>query len=625
MNVSTVGVGHPMQPRSGRFALVICACLLLLFAAVSWFAAASKSPIYDEPYHSLSSWLQLRYADFRYDNEDPPLWQYWASLPNSRSALTVDFDDPLWKAMPQQLVHQWYWGVQVMFRTSGNDPIRLINRCRAMMLCLAILLGVLISYWSWKIGGPIAAVAATTLFCFDPNFLAHASLMKNDVAFAMSMFGLAMALWRAGKKLDVEAVGWVLLMCVVTLGMKFSGIVAVMLVPLLLGIRALLPLPWPVFGRAVSTRRGRLSAAVGVTVMAAVIGFAGIWAMYGFRFSPTPEKGVWLNMIELTEKIRRNEFLARYGGSPPAGLKSAEPLPIGARAALFADDHHLLPQPFLAGLLFTYSNALIRSEYLCGQLSVVGWWWYFPFVILVKTPLATLLAGGLGGLILLGRLRRGMLRNLDLCWTALCLLVPFAMFLSSAMASSLNIGIRHILSIYPFAYVAVGCVAASLWRTRGAKTRIAVLGLGVVLAIESLSVFPSFIPFFNYASASTPGGKLGLLGDSNLDWGQDLPLLVQWQQDHPTEKLCLSYFGYVDPQYYGLKYLSLPGGYTYDAHRQWVDPYSPSVVAISATNLQGILMDDPVLLAYYARWRKQKPFAILGDSIYLYRNQPGGQ
>jgi hypothetical protein len=613
-----------MPTRAGftnRKAIFICGALLCLFAAVAWFAAESKSPAYDEPYHALSSWLQLRHLDFRFDNEDPPLWQYWASLPNSKSALTADFDDPIWKAMPQQLVHQWYWGVQTLYRTAGNNPVQLIARCRAMMLSVAVLLGFLICYWAWRIGGPIAAVVAGILFCLDPNFLAHSPLMKNDVAFAMSMFGLALALWRAGQKLDLEAFGWIALLCIVTLTVKFSGLVAVVLVPVLLGLRAMMPHAWPVFGRTISTRFGRLLIAASVTILMAAISYAGIWAVYGFRFGPTPDTGVSLNMTELSEQVKKNQAaIQRYRGQP-ADAAASNQLSLAARAALFANDHRLLPQAFIAGFLFTYCNAIVRVSYLCGQISPEGWWWYFPFAILVKTPIATLLAAGATARVAFGALRQGRLRDSSRQWTILCLGIPVILFLGSAMAAKLNIGIRHVLSIYPFVFVAIGCTAASVWKTGRAKTKYGIVALGLALAIESLSTFPNFIPYFNVVAANMPGGKLALLGDSNLDWGQDLLLLAQWQRAHPNDMLYLSYFGYADPMYYGIKYTSLPGGYYYDAHRQWVDPFSRSVVAISASNLQGILVKDE-LKDYYAHWRTRKPMAVLGDSIYLFENDP---
>jgi hypothetical protein len=436
--------------------------------------------------------------------------------------------------------------------------------------------------------------------------------MKNDIAFAMSMFALAFVLWRGGQKLNAENISWIVLLSLVTLTVKFSGFVAVMLVPLLLGLRALMPMPWLVLGKNISRRFHRLLIAGGVTLLAGSISYTGIWAVYGFRFRPTPEKGVYLNLPEIIQQVRKNELIAEYHGSPPPGMLPGDSIPLPARAALFANAHGLLPQAFIAGFLFTYANAIARFAYLCGQISQVGWWWYFPFAILVKTPIATLIAAALAGVFAARACFGGRFKDGARQWTVICLALPVVLFLGSAMSSNLNIGLRHVLSIYPFTFVAIGCVAASAWKKRQGRSRQIIVALGLVLAVESLSAFPNFIPYFNVVASNVPGGKLELLGDSNLDWGQDLPLLAQWQREHPNDTLYLSYFGYADPVYYGIKYIPLPGGYHYDPPPHWIDPYSRSVIAISASNLQGFL-EDPQL---------RKPIAVLGDSIYLFQYDP---
>jgi hypothetical protein len=113
-----------MQPSASRFkqpigVMIACAAMLLLFTAVSWTATDSKGATYDEPYHALSAWLQLHYSDFRMDNENPPLWQYWASLLNGKSAITADFKSDDWIATPQHLVRQWQWGLTTLSRPAG--------------------------------------------------------------------------------------------------------------------------------------------------------------------------------------------------------------------------------------------------------------------------------------------------------------------------------------------------------------------------------------------------------------------------------------------------------------------------------------------------------------------------
>src|SRR5271154_2685323 len=138
------------------------------------------------------------------------------------------------------------------------------------------------------------------------------------------------------------------------------------------------------------------------------------------------------------------------------------------------------------------------------------------------------------------------------------------------MASDLNIGIRHVLPLYPFIFVAMGWAATMAWERWRRGTGVVLLIVMSALAVESLGAFPNFIPFFNAAAGGSTGG-FHLLGDSNLDWGQDLPLLSDWQHAHPRTPLYLSYFGLADPSYYGIRYTNLPGGYPYGPRGEFPD------------------------------------------------------
>ena len=69
------------------------------------------------------------------------------------------------------------------------------------------------------------------------------------------------------------------------------------------------------------------------------------------------------------------------------------------------------------------------------------------------------------------------------------------------------------------------------------------LGLGVV---EFGYTYPDNLAFFN-AFVGGPSHGAEYLVDSNLDWGQDLPLLVQWHREHPHVKIYLAYWGPTDP------------------------------------------------------------------------------
>jgi hypothetical protein len=173
-----------------------------------------------------------------------------------------------------------------------------------------------------------------------------------------------------------------------------------------------------------------------------------------------------------------------------------------------------------------------------------------------------------------------------------------------------------VLVFYPFFFIAIGVAVATLWKNLAGRWIITALALG--LTAETLWAFPDYISFFNVAAGGSRNG-IHVLGDSNLDWGQDLPLLARWQQEHPDRTLYLSYFGTADPAHFGIHYINLPGGELFGPVH--VPPIAPAtgIIAISATNLQGIYPSkDFDLQTLYAPLRAMKPIDVLGGSIYLF-------
>jgi hypothetical protein len=283
-----------------------------------------------------------------------------------------------------------------------------------------------------------------------------------------------------------------------------------------------------------------------------------------------------------------------------------------ARVIIFGENQKLLPQAWLYGFLYTYRSTLMRPAYLLGEYGHLGWWYYFPLAMLFKTPVATLFAMLAAVLVSFKRITKPQAETLTR-WNSICLMVPLVVYGLSAVTSHLNLGLRHVLPLYPFIYVMIGIGAARLRAARpGIFTPAAVL-LGLGLIVETLAAFPHYISFFNAPSRPY---RFTLLSDSNFDWGQDLPYVLRWQDQHPGRTLFLGYMGSVDPAFYGIRYVNIPGGFRMNPSREW-PPSRPGVIAISATLLQG--MNCPVeCREYYAPLRERKPREVLGDTIYLY-------
>jgi hypothetical protein len=174
----------------------------------------------------------------------------------------------------------------------------------------------------------------------------------------------------------------------------------------------------------------------------------------------------------------------------------------------------------------------------------------------VKTPSALLVLFAAGVVALLRRRRDfGML---NIVFIAL----PIVMFAGLAIASGINIGIRHILTV--------------------------------------ASVYPHTLTYFNRA-AGGPQNGLAFLADSNLDWGQHLKALKEWMDRTGVTRVNLAYFGQADPAYYGIECTYLPGS-DWLTPRVTARPQLPGFVAISATILSGVYLAP--------EWPESSPWQI---------------
>jgi hypothetical protein len=603
-----------IDPMTPRFAKAACAALLLLFGALSYGSALKKSATFDEPVQAMAGWVRLHYGDFRLNFEDPPLWEVWASLLNGRDALKADFSNDDWKQMPDGPPLQWEYSARMLWATPGVDGIGFINRARFMMLLVALALGVLLAWWAWKLGGPLAAVVTLFLFALDPNFLAHASMVKNDVSVSLVLVGVAFLVWRNGQKVTRFHALALMLAVGAAANVKFSTALLAPIVIVLLSLRAAANQPWTVLDTEYTNRRDRL-----VTAAVIVLGIGGavfvtIWALYGFRFAGTPE-GRHLNFDYVWKTLRQYQTQASHGGTYKRSDLAAWQPDLVTRTLRFAFEKQLLPEAWIDGFLFIYASSLARTSFLFGQMRETGWWYYFPVAMLLKTPVATLLSIG-GGAFFGVRFFRERRRPFDQWWTLASLTVPPGIYLASSMASHMNIGIRHVLPIYGFAYIGCGVVASAAFRRWGQPVLFRGGLLAAGLFAETALAAPNFIPFFNVV-AGGPTKGIDYLSDSNLDWGQDLPLLAQWQQEHPKTRLYLSYFGMVDPLAYGIKYRPLMGNFQFGPQPDGKPMRIPSYFAVSANHLQGLSVGTQVDEAY-KNLRKLKPVEILGGSIYIY-------
>ena len=629
-------------PRVGPiWTLAIVGALLLCFGALSFTAVIGKSATYDEPLHVVGGMVHRYAHDFRINPEDPALFGWWASLPHARGDLPLNTSDRFFKRSASDLNLQWVFVVATLFEHDPANAQHFLLVSRAMFLIPAIGLGALIAGWAYQIGGGWAAIIAAILFCFDPNFLAHSALVKNDVPLSLMMCLLGFGLWRFGRDGEWHWLALAAAACGIAFNVKFSAVLfGPMLIALLL-IRAKLREPWTVGGIPITNWRKRTVIVLIGTLATLIAIFLFTWWSYGFRYAATAD-GQPLASAPLVRKSVRNGIMnsvsnGQLAGKSPHDLVELEESRVRdgdfafpVKVDLWMQQHHVLPEGWLFGFLYTYANTLRRAEYLLKEVGYTGWWYYFPLAILFKTPTATLIAAlVISPFFLLRWLFTAPVAAdkgdtsasaLPSAWTIAVLALPPAVYFLAAVSTNLNLGLRHILPIYPYLFVSLGVGAAALLKRFGLPMLLLAALLLVGLLAETISAYPNYILFFNLPSHSL-GDGIDLLGDSNLDWGQDLPALAAWQKQNPGEKLYFQYFGTADPRAYGIHFINLTGGWGF-ARMYDLNLANSGVVAISATNLQGIYLSRDLVAANRIALEGEEPFRVLNGTIYLYHWPP---
>lgn len=617
--------------RRGLPGWIFWPVLLLLaigHAVWSWQDAKKHSPTFDEPMHALGAFMHLHRGDFRINPEDPPLWHYWAAMAWGDDRLEIDPYNPQWVDCRSRVDLQWAVTIDQLIDRPELDPIGFVMAMKRRMVAIGAMLvfsiGV-VGRWILSRFAPYTnalALLAAFLCAVEANFLAHSAMLKNDVGLTLTWLWMVVGIWWVGRRISVPRIALLGLTCAACATMKFSGVLVAPAVVLALLARACIPTPWRVGSRVLRNKSSRLLAAGAVCLIAALMTWVGVWAAYGFRYRAIPEPDRPLGFQYMDEKYTAFVLNAESGGK--ADLRNVEVRSDDfTKLVHFARENRLLPEAYLFGIYYVQATGLARWSYLLGDYSVTGWWYYFPVAIFLKTPTFTLI-------LLLVALRQGAIglfrRRINwrdpFAWTLTAFGVPMSVYLLMAMGSNLNLGVRHVLTIYPAFYIGISLAIGSML-LRARPNRRIVIGACAAMAalwsmIEVAANSPHHLAFFNQVVGGRSNG-INLLGDSNLDWGQDLPAMAEWQKKHPDYDLYFSYFGTMKPELYGIRYMNIEPGYTFVHTYEPFHKPAPGrkyVFAYSATHLQAIYSEDLREQFRYVRAHKEKE--IVGASIYLY-------
>jgi hypothetical protein len=107
------------------------------------------------------------------------------------------------------------------------------------------------------------------------------------------------------------------------------------------------------------------------------------------------------------------------------------------------------------------------------------------------------------------------------------------------MVARIDLGVRHILPIYPLLAIVGGYAVTALFRHSRPAGAVAALLVAWVVA-DSARAHPDYLAHFNEFAGSHPEK---ILCESDLDWGQDLHRLSLRLKERGIQEFSIAYFG----------------------------------------------------------------------------------
>ena len=501
MSPSARLIAHPFAALAG---LVLLACAI---AASTW---STFGHTWDEPEHLASGLTLLDHGIYEYDIQHPPLARLSLALgPYLAGARSQGSPPPDGK--PE--------GDAILYGSGHYDEYLTLARAGALpFLALLIVMTFVLARSVTSTGGALiaAALCATT-----PVILGHGALATLDVpAAATCLLALhATQRWlERGRSRDALWLGLALGIAIAT---KLSAIPFV-------GLGALALAALAAWAGGASLARTRPRARIGQLTLAGLVAAAFLTLIYGGRFVYlTNDAHVYSQPLA---------YLFGYSGK-------AHDIAYAIAAKVPVPDAFRL---ILGGIeALSYHNQLGHPSYLLGEVRSNGWWYFYVVALAVKTPLP-LLVLGLAGLGLLAR--DGILARKP---APLALPVLFVVLLGfCSLYSRINIGVRHVLVLYPL--LAIGATVSVLKllacaRAGGtAATRRLVLPLLALLFLWEASAvamsWPDYLSYFNEGVRKPEA----VLIDSDLDWGQDLKRLEGRLEALKVASFSFAYLGSAD-------------------------------------------------------------------------------
>ncbi len=543
-------MGKENKGLSKRHYYAIALVLLAFMFFNSLSAVTYYSTTFDETMHIGAAYYYWKTGNITLNREQPPLVKIIAGIP--LAFLDLNYPEGDWSNK-----EQIEFGKLFLYHM-GNDLDLILLFSRVAVVALSLLLGSALFLFVSKIYGYESGIFALFLYVFEANIIAHSSVVTTDIAVTLFIFLTIFALWHFVRLPTYWNALPVALFFAIAQVSKFT---ALYLVPIFLVM-----IIFFIFRKFL-----RFSDVLKLFAIIVIVSIFTINLFYLFQ-------GTGKAFTENISADRIEKHIIDNPLSPLVLFAARMPIP--------------LPENYMLGL----SDAVLHdisghSAFFLGEYSYYGWWYYFPVLFLLKVSIFLLIFIAISVYTFY---RVGLEKKDDQKLAEYMAIIFVFLFFAISAFSDINIGIRHVLPVFPF--ILFLCSKSIKY----IKNKTPIYILASLFALSSLFAAPHYISFFNEAIGND--GYLYAL-DSNYDWGQDLRGLSNYMKANGIESIKLKYFGTAEPDYYGIEYEQLECS------------AATGTIAISAQHLQEVSSGDR---GCYGWLKSSVPIARIG-SIFVYR------
>lgn len=560
--------------------VVLTSSLFAVFTFQLVYFACVSSATLDEPTHILAGYRHLKCGDFGINPEHPPMLKMLAAVP----LLFREMVDVPWECGSKITTKpdSFLYGAKFIVQ---NDPDSTVVPARLFSTLASVVLAILVFAVAWKMFGRWEAIVALALLAFEPNLIANGAIVTTDMTISAAAVGAVFALYSFCRKPSILRFLVTGLALGLLLAAKHS---AVIFVPVLLVLSVADALIYRVGDLRFAKRTIHQ---VGIFAAVLLLALVVLWSFYGFRYRAIPS--VTADPVTVADYISANgrpEMVTSYS----------------ARIVEELDRAHIFPESYILGLADIVATGS-RNMYLFDTAYPTGQWFYFPISFLIKSslPLLILLPFGFAFALTEREKRREMM----------FLLIPSLFFFAVALTSGINIGVRHILPVYPFFIIAAS--AGAVWMIRKFRAfRFVLLALLGFHAVTAVRTIPDYIPFVNDLWGG-PDNAYRIFKDPNLDFGQNTKFVLDYLKKEDITDCWYASHGNIELTASTQPCHLLPGTFQLSLTDELFAPVPPVIdgkVLLSA-------MAFPPRVELYRSITQTEPIARIGRAVFVYEGR----